>query len=363
MATDYIVFVHGVNTREQREQSSYADDLFERIQDCLVQDSCQRGGLSVKVKSVPLYWGDVNKQAEDELLAKLRDPQGCCWDKLWFKEFRAKQLLQFAGDAALFISRKVGSKIVDELKQQALAHLEGYQPEDRLHLVTHSWGTVILFDILFAARWDQKGMPGYQSAQAIRQGMFGMGPNPEQGIRLASIHTMGSPIALFSLIDVVQGKDIERGQRELTQGESVQMSSHDITPQLQELLKNMHQMLGLKKLPWHNFIHPGDPVAYPLACLMSDLVDGKKRYLDIRDRVLRNSTLLDYLNQPVSQCFLSLLHGGSAHSSYWKNQEVAETIAQTIRDSAKQSLTALPCCSLPDGQGISPALVSGRRGV
>ncbi len=32
MATDYILFIHGVNTREVREQPEYADSLFKLIQ-------------------------------------------------------------------------------------------------------------------------------------------------------------------------------------------------------------------------------------------------------------------------------------------------------------------------------------------
>ncbi|MDJ0689095.1 MAG: hypothetical protein QNJ41_11355 [Xenococcaceae cyanobacterium MO_188.B32] len=31
MATDYILFIHGVNTRDQRENPRYADDLIEGI--------------------------------------------------------------------------------------------------------------------------------------------------------------------------------------------------------------------------------------------------------------------------------------------------------------------------------------------
>ena len=36
MATDYILFIHGVNTREERENPEYADQLFNRLDKTLV---------------------------------------------------------------------------------------------------------------------------------------------------------------------------------------------------------------------------------------------------------------------------------------------------------------------------------------
>jgi len=51
--------------------------------------------------------------------------------------------------------------VINTLKTQALEGLKNAQPNDRLHLVTHSWGTVILFDLLFASRWDDEKVPGH----------------------------------------------------------------------------------------------------------------------------------------------------------------------------------------------------------
>jgi hypothetical protein len=325
MVTDYVLFIHGVNTREEREKPTYADELFRLIEQ-KVNDTDSVAPLNLK--SVPLYWGDVNLEAEDELLGLLKTSPH--WDEFWFKEFREKQIMQFAGDAALYISRYVGSKVIDRIAQQASQLLlQNYRPGDRLHLVTHSWGTVILFDVLFAARWDQPDIPGHKNAQAIREEIFGLQPNLEAGIGLASIHTMGSPVALFSLIDV---------RESMTNAQSAKVNSHDITPRLEELLKSLYARLN-QKLPWYNFAHPGDPVAYPLAKLIPKLVDRNSRYLDIQDVITRNANLSDFFNQAVSQTFLALLHGGDAHGSYWRSEEVADTIAQTIRRAARQPLT------------------------
>ncbi|MGA7932457.1 MAG: hypothetical protein WCA35_02645 [Kovacikia sp.] len=314
MATNYILFIHGVNTRQQREGKGYSHDLFG-----LIQSQNQKLNPSSTLKQVELYWGDLNKGPEDQLRNDLEHSKD--WNKFWFKDFRLNQLLQFAGDAALYTSRYMGSKVVASLLSQIESGLTDYQEDDRVHLVTHSWGTVILFDVLFASRWTDPTIPGYQNVQTIRNTFFGIKPNPFEGIKIGSLHTMGSPISIFSLMDVQQGVDE-------TATESA--SSHDITPRLQTLLKNLAEAQSGKVLPWRNFAHPGDPIAYPLSITLPRMVDGENKYLDIQDVITHNADLFDFLTEPVSQNVLALLHGGDAHSSYWKSQEVAQRIAEEI---------------------------------
>lgn len=314
MTTHYILFVHGVNTREVREKPTYADNLFRRIQENISSEGAS------KLKQVALYWGDVNVDAENQLLKTLRGSS--LWEKMWFRTFREQQLLQFAGDAALYISRYIGAKVVRRLKEQAVDGLRGYQPNDRLHLVTHSWGTVILFDLLFANRWESQDVPGHDDVMAIRDVIYGLSGGdraPLKGIKIASINTMGSPIAIFSLTDVTPGRDGDDSP-----------SSHDITPQLQKLLNNLHNARNGEKLPWRNFIHPGDPIAYPLSELMTSLADGERRYLDIQDIITDEAGVFDFLTEPFSQTVLALVHGGDAHGSYWKNEKVAQEISSFL---------------------------------
>lgn len=123
MATDYILFIHGVNTRDRREDPHYADQLFQRLQQ-------SASNHNRNLKKIALYWGDVNKEAEKSLLEQFKASP--LWEQMWFKTFREQQLLQFAGDAALYISRHVGFKVVEELKKQTLAQLINHQPDDRL---------------------------------------------------------------------------------------------------------------------------------------------------------------------------------------------------------------------------------------
>jgi hypothetical protein len=303
MATDYILFIHGVNTREVREEPEYANNLIEKIKE-------RFRDRQTNLKFLPLYWGDVNREKEEEVLNTLEASP--LWQDMWFREFRSKQLLQFAGDAALYISRHIGSKVVAKLKQDALS-LENARPEDRLHLITHSWGTVIFFDVLFANRWNDPNIPGHNDVMQIRDSIFGISgndPNPRHGIKLASIHTMGSPIAIFSLTQV-------------------QSSGHDITPNLKKLFETLLEANGGKKLPWGNFIHPGDPIAYPLKELVVKML-GSDRYLEIADLLTNETSLLDLLKEPFSQTTLALLQGGEAHGSYWSSDKVAQEISNVL---------------------------------
>jgi sulfur transfer protein SufE len=301
MTTDYILFIHGVNTRDVPEQPEYADSLFKLLQE-----------TKPNLKKIALYWGDVNEKAETDLLKKLKASP--LWSQMWFQTFREKQILQFAGDTALYISRGIGAQVVKTLKEQALNRLKNAQPDDRLHLVTHSWGTVILFDILFASRWDDNN-----DVMEIRDtiyGICGKNQNPLQGIQVASLHTMGSPVAIFSLMDVSPGKD-----------NTDSSSGHDITPRLQKLLESLYEARKEKKLPWKNYIHPGDPIAYTLEELMSSLVDGDKKYLDIHDMITQEPGLFDFV---IAQTVLALLHGGDAHGSYWHSKKVAQEISSVL---------------------------------
>jgi hypothetical protein len=314
MATDYILFVHGVNTREAREQPTYADPLFDRLQASTL-DSDRH------LKKLAFYWGDLNMESENFLLAQMQASP--LWERLWFRSFRSRQIIQFAGDAVLYISRHIGSRVVNKLKSDTLNAIADFEPGDRLHVITHSWGTVMLFDILFAARWDDPDVPGHQEVMAIRDAIFGVSgigsDTSEQGIELASIHTMGSPIAIFSLTDIIPGKD----------GTS-SPSGHDITPCLQKLLEHLHVARQGQKLPWRNYIHPADPLAYPLKQLMSGLVDGDAKYLDIQDIDTREIGRFDFLTQPLNQTVLALIHGGNAHASYWQNRRVVQEICNVI---------------------------------
>jgi hypothetical protein len=329
MATDFVLFIHGVNTRLSSRNPSFAQDLMNLLTecDCITEHRPSAAPLQMK----ELEWYTLMQEAEALLLGWLEDSDH--WKHSWFQDFRKRQIIPFAGDAALYISRYIGSEVVTLLRQQAEDILKNCDPKsDRLHLVAHSWGSVILFDILFAGRWDNPDIPGYTDAQFIRSAIFGIEPQAQTGIRIASIHTLGAPIALANLINLKRLKLDE--DKELTERKIKTVFTHDITFGLEKLLMSLYES-HQKPLLWRNFAHVGDPLAYPLATIIPKLVNiqnGDKQYLDIRDVSTRGSGLLEWLAWFVQKTFLALINGGSAHGSYWKSKQVAQVIIQSIRD-------------------------------
>ncbi|MGV0025520.1 hypothetical protein [Phormidesmis priestleyi] len=311
MATDYILFVHGVKNRQRSDFEATAKKMFDRIKTS-VNDP------SRTFKPICFFWGDLNQKPQEELINGFKASSK--WSDFWFQDFRTQQIVEFVGDAALYLSRHIGSQVVRRFKDEVLGALKGAQPRDRLHLVTHSWGTVILFDILFAARWEDPRLDQgestkdiRQAVQAIRSVLFGLQPSPDSGIAIASIHTMGSPISLFSLISIT--------------GDSINGSTHDLSPDLKSLLERLYS-LKKKPIPWRNFAHPGDPIAYPLEGVMPLLLRGSEELVDIQDVITDKGNAF---NKPFQQRMIPLLWGGDAHGSYWTSDLVSQMIGDVIR--------------------------------
>jgi hypothetical protein len=333
MANNYVLFIHGVNTRSQKNDADYANNLIELI------------GQTTTIKPLVVYWGDLNEPLEKKLCDGYQ--KSGIWNDLWFKDIRLQQLVRFVGDAALYLSRYVGAGVVEKVAEK-VAQLKDSPPEDRLHLVTHSLGTIILFDILFSSRWEQEGIKGYDSVMMIRDtiyGVTGKDPDSKRGIRLGSITTMGSPIGLFSLTDV------DSPAADAQSDPSKATSTHDITPSLVQLLQSLNQELKGSKLLWRNFVHPGDPIGSPLEGILPGMVDPDDKYIELKDipvpanfaedlHVMRESFLnggiglvLDVEATLMSQTVFAILDGAKAHNSYWESSRVSGGISQLIVNS------------------------------
>ena len=309
--TDYILFIHGVNVRDEAAYNREANQMFKNI-------SATINNPSRSLKPVILYWGNVGEDSTNSLLNELQNAS--TWDKFWFKKLRTDQFLSFVGDAAIYLSRFASSTIVRQITDQAIDEMEMSPEEikdppegDRLHLVTHSWGTVVLFDILFASRWDSPSVSEEtrQLIGNIRRGFFGVGAGEEEksyGIPLASIHTMGSPIALFNLMNI-NGSN-----------------SFDLTPKFNEFLEALHKKRK-QPLAWRNYAHPGDPIAYPLEGVIPSLLGKGQKCVDVQDIMSPSS----WIGGLFGQSILPVIKGGNAHGSYWTEPKVAQMIGKVIQ--------------------------------
>ena len=316
--TEYLVFIHGVNTRETREQPDYANPLIERLEQLKFPE--------ITMRTVPLYWGDVNIEEEKKLLDDFK--ASSVWNKLRFREYRSKQLSQFSGDAALYISRAVGKQIVDQLIEQVNKGLQDFNPQtDHIHLITHSMGTIILFDMLFSSRWDAPNVYEYQGVEQLRQDIF------QRGTPIRSIHTLGSPIGIFSL---------------MTLTDTPLPHTHEVTSRLSAYLQALCSTLQAP-FPWRNYLHSMDIMATPIEQVLPKMLGASAQsYIEVKDIITQESGVLNRLfnrlsdtlslkdlEEEVEEVQLAVL-GGSAHSSYWSSPLVASTIMQTIEATLKQ---------------------------
>ena len=315
MAIDYIIFIHGVKTRDRSKYELQAMQMFDRI------NAHVKPNPARTYKPIFLFWGDIAKDSIDTLNSGLNNSP--TWKDFWFKDLREEQFIPFIGDAALYLSRNVSVKIIKQMTAQALQQMgvsldeikqQPRQAGDRLHLVTHSWGTVILFDIMFAPRWEDKTLPAdiLEAVDNIRSSFFGIGKPEikEFGIPIASIHTMGSPISLFNLLNASGAQ------------------SFNLTPRLKDFLSSLHTITG-KPLPWRNYAHPGDPIAYPLKGVIDLSLDEAKAFVEIEDIMSPTNPFLEAIGKNALSIF-QLLHGGEAHGSYWTDPSVAKRIGEAI---------------------------------
>jgi hypothetical protein len=309
MATDYVLFVHGVKSRSEQDFFNNTQSIFQGIEKSV--------GSRATIKPIRCFWGRCGEAALGNLQQRMQ--KSSAWDKLWFKDFRKDQILDFVGDGALYLSRAVGCQVVDCIFEGALKALQNHEPGDRLHLVTHSWGTVILLDVLFAKRWVSQGFKEadpktWESVQQIRNALFGMGENPAIGLPLGSIHTMGSPIALFNLINT---------------GDA---NGHDLVPELQVFLRNLRQNTN-KALTWNNYLHPADPIAYPLEGVSEQFLGatGPNTSVQVSDILVKTDAWNEKLLGAIQGNIISVIYGGTAHNSYWKIPEIPKAIAATIQ--------------------------------
>lgn len=152
-------FIHGVATRDVK----YADNLKELIR----QEFIKRNQPLPHFYSS--FWGDVlsdvdkmwNCIYQDVESARKNTHQITSEDLFRYQKFRKGFLSEFIGDVFTYFNLERGLAIRKKIAQQLHDFLKNHPDDEELHIIAHSLGSVILWDILFSDRFNAKDLAFY----------------------------------------------------------------------------------------------------------------------------------------------------------------------------------------------------------
>jgi hypothetical protein len=257
----------------------------------------------------PSFWGDVLKDKnqiwnyifEDLRIAKSRSPKADPNNIFRYQHFREGFLSDFVGDVMTYLNEERGHKIRQKLADQLCDLINKFPDEKNLHIVSHSLGTVILFDMLFSERFDTKD-PAFRFRSLIKGLAHPSSIEPSRKVYLRSITTMGSPVLLFNAMLNVGVQTIN----------------------------NFFNRYQRNSLRWINLIHSSDLIAYPLGASFSIGLESK--HVFFRDKYIwSDANPGETAARIMGQNDLAMaIAAKDAHSSYWENPISAKLITANL---------------------------------
>ncbi|HEY9649046.1 MAG TPA: hypothetical protein V6C95_00175, partial [Coleofasciculaceae cyanobacterium] len=247
-----VFFIHGVATQNVK----YAHPLEE-----LIRDEFQKinqpypyfysSFWASVLRDVGKIWNYIDQDLQE---LQKDNPQADLHDIFRYQKFRKDFLFEFFGDAFTYLNSERGAKIRELIANQLEDFINRNPSETELHIVCHSLGTVILWDILFSDKFQPD-----DAAFKIRSMIEGLeGSDGIRKVYLKSITTMGSPILLFNMMLGISAE------------------------KLYSFAKAYENDQPLK---WINIIHSSDIIAYPLR---SSLGKDLSNTLKFQDKYIHN---------------------------------------------------------------------------
>lgn len=290
-----VFFIHGVATKD----AAYS----KQLQSLLKEELTRRD--QPLPDYYPGFWGAVLKQTgqmwnwihQDLQNFKRSFPQIDVKDVFRYQEFREDFISQFFGDALTYFNTQRGEHIRDELANQLYQFIKHHPAEKELHVVTHSLGSVILWDVLFSERFACD-----DPAHIIRSLLTSsLNTSSDCKVRLASITTMGSPILFFNMM-------------------------LDVQPEKLEAWAEKYQEEPLR---WLNIIHSSDIIAYPLQTSLNAKSMPK---IFFRDKYIwADANGVEKTARTFGQAHAAMAIAVSdAHSSYWHSRGAARLITANL---------------------------------
>jgi hypothetical protein len=278
-----IFFIHGVGTKNTK----YASNLIKNINQNLISSEKE-----TEVLFYSSFWGNLfnNKKSQTinlierdvaEAISKHKISKWLQKDVYRYKERRFQFINEFLGDFLIYQNPLRGQSIRDIVIQQFLQFVEDHPQKNEVHLVAHSLGCLILWDLLFSQELRNEEKVSY-----FRQRIVELG--------LESITTLGSP-----LLFIKQFLDI------------------DFSP-LGSFVDANRTSDDEYALRWVNVIHSSDLIAYPMASAIQNEVSPKLFFTD--QYVWLNSNKVEPVLRNLGKQDEAMVTAASdAHSSYFIN--------------------------------------------
>ena len=281
-------FLHGASVR----QPTYADPLRTR----LIEE------FTTRDRSIPefysSFWGDALGSTEALWDWVQQDLEAFKWDHptvdlddvFHYRQRREQLISGFFNDIFNYLNPQQGKEVRRRVAMQLLNSLAEVPFEEDLHLVAHSLGSVILWDILFSDNFAP-GDPAFYVRSVIK----GLSSASEgRKVKLRSITTLGSPILFFNRVLNID----------------------------EQRLKQLATRYTAAPLRWVNIIHASDIFAYPIRSSL-ELDDSP---LFFRDKYLGERNFLKKSIGDVTMA-LGLV---SDHSRYWQSRRAANLVAANL---------------------------------
>lgn len=296
-------FIHGVATRDVK----YSQPLIEGIKQEFVQNDQKLPYFYTS------FWGhvlsDFNKiwnHIDDDLASlKKQDPSNDPSEAFRYRKFREGLISEFTGDMFTYMNKQQGYEVRKLIADQILKFVQKHPEEKEICIISHSLGTVILWDILFSDNFDDD-----DPAHSIRKLLSGAQEAEDTPtISLAGIVTMGSPILFFN---AMLGIDADK----------IKVKINDYTS---------------RQIQWTNIVHASDIIAYPLSSSLRLDANSKLMFQDVL--LCKDANLIEKAARKVGPQEVALVAGMvDAHTGYWSSEEVAQIVSgilQAERDTIK----------------------------
>jgi hypothetical protein len=290
-----VFFIHGVATKDagySKRLQVLLKEEFDKRDEPLPHFYGSFWGAVVSNKGK--LWNWIHQDLKD---LKKEYPQADIRDVFRYQEFREDFISDFFGDILTYCNTDRGRDIREIIADQLYRFLRHHPYDKDLHIVTHSLGSVILWDILFSERFNSDD-PAYQIRSMLKS--FDYSSQCHKAC-LKSIITMGSPILFFNMM-------------------------FDICP---EKVKAFAKEFEKDPIRWLNVIHASDVIAYPLQSSMNAKLMPN---LFFRDKYIwSDGNGAERTARSFGQAHAAMGLGVSdAHCSYWNSRGVARLVAANI---------------------------------